>query len=305
MLGKFAPLHRGHQDAIEEALRQTDHLIVVVHGVSDTSVPIAIRAGWIRKLYPSTEVMEALDSAAVEDFPSLLGEREITHFFSGEPDGPGMDDDLFTQRSQIHPIVYRDLIARVVFLGAPSTGKSTLVTLLADKHRTVWMPEYGREYWEKNQVDRRLTLEQLYEIGEGHRQIEDEKIREANRFLFVDTEAIVTRIFSLHYHGLADERLDRFADESATRYDIFFLCDDDIPYHDTPERSGEGNRALFQSWIRDDLARRRIPYITLAGSVEQRLAKAERVLDGYRKYMSIAEHLINSEVEGRRLGGDF
>ncbi len=45
--------------------------------------------------------------------------------------------------------------------------------LLAPSLNTTWMPEYGREYWEKNQKDRRLTSEQLVEIAEGHIQRED------------------------------------------------------------------------------------------------------------------------------------
>ena len=32
------------------------------------------------------------------------------------------------------------------------------------------MPEYGREYWEAHQSQRRLTLAQLVEVAQGHRQ---------------------------------------------------------------------------------------------------------------------------------------
>ena len=42
-------------------------------------------------------------------------------------------------------------------------------------------PEYGREYWDKNQKDRRLTPKQLVEIAEGHIQREDAKVLGANR----------------------------------------------------------------------------------------------------------------------------
>ena len=39
--------------------------------------------------------------------------------------------------------MYRDLVRNVVFLGAPSTGKTTLCQRLASRYRTQWMPEYG------------------------------------------------------------------------------------------------------------------------------------------------------------------
>lgn len=44
------------------------------------------------------------------------------------------------------------------------------------------MPEYGREYWERHNVDRRLTPEQLVEIAEEHVRREGALVLEANRF---------------------------------------------------------------------------------------------------------------------------
>ena len=59
-LGKYAPLHRGHQYVIETALAEVERLIVVVYdSPSTTRIPLGVRAGWIRALYPSAEVIEA------------------------------------------------------------------------------------------------------------------------------------------------------------------------------------------------------------------------------------------------------
>ncbi len=61
-LGKFAPLHKGHQLLIERALARTDHLIVMVYDAPETTpVPLPVRASWIRALYPTVEVLEAWD----------------------------------------------------------------------------------------------------------------------------------------------------------------------------------------------------------------------------------------------------
>jgi HTH-type transcriptional repressor of NAD biosynthesis genes len=98
----------------------------------------------------------------------------------------------FRYRQFLHPLVYRDLIINVVFLGAPSTGKTTLAEALATHYQTVWMPEYGREYWETHQVDRRLSLPQLEEIATGHLERENELLGKANRYLFTDTNALTT-----------------------------------------------------------------------------------------------------------------
>jgi NadR type nicotinamide-nucleotide adenylyltransferase len=205
-LGKFAPLHRGHQLLIEKALQENDHVIVMIYDCPETTtIPLPIRAGWIRRLYPAVEVIEAWDGPReVGDTPEIkrghesyildtLAGRKVDAFYSSEFYGEHVSQALgaldrridpgrfaipvsgtvvrekpFAHRRFIHPVVYRDLVTKVVFLGAPSTGKTTLAEAMAREFGTAWLPEYGREYWETHQVDRRLTPEQLVEIADGH-----------------------------------------------------------------------------------------------------------------------------------------
>ena len=47
------------------------------------------------------------------------------------------------------------------------------------------------------------------------------------------------------------------------RDDLAFLCDSDIPYDDTWDRSGAVNRDVFQKQIVADLISRKVPFITL------------------------------------------
>ena len=42
-------------------------------------------------------------------------------------------------------------VIRVAILGAESTGKSTLAAALAQRHHTLWVPEYLREFVETEQ----------------------------------------------------------------------------------------------------------------------------------------------------------
>ncbi|MBT8448568.1 MAG: ATP-binding protein [Gammaproteobacteria bacterium] len=166
----------------------------------------------------------------------------------------------------------------IVCVGAPSTGKSTLCKALAEKYKTQWVLEYGRKYWEQNQVDRRLSQEQLVEIAIGQRESEDNAARLADKFLFVDTEAIVTRQYAIDYYGQSTPELDHYADLAAKRYSHFFLCATDIPYEDNWARSGEVHRERFQKRLIADLKNRKIPFTELRGNLETRLAIVERVL---------------------------
>ncbi len=321
-LGKFAPLHRGHQLMIETALAEMDDVIVIIYDCPEKiDIPLDVRAGWIRSLYPQVEVIEAWDGPKETGYTpeimrtqenyvlGLLASRAVTHFYSSEPYGDHMSlalnaadrqvdakreampvsgtavrNEPYENRRFLSPVVYRDMVKTAVFLGAPSTGKSTLAAYMAEQYRTVWMPEYGREYWELHQVDRRLTMEQLEELARGHLEREDLLVMEARNILFVDTNAITTYMFSQDYHGGATPGLARLADEAADRYDIVFVCDTDIPYDDTWDRSGEMHRESFQRDIRADLERRGVAYTLLRGSIAERAKTVAETLAGYRKY---------------------
>jgi NadR type nicotinamide-nucleotide adenylyltransferase len=330
-LGKYAPLHRGHQLVIETALAEMDEVVLVIYEAPETTVPLAVRSSWIRSLYPAVRVIEAWDGPTEVGYaPDLMRAheryiidslkiRDITHFYSSEPYGEHMSRALgaadrrvdgsrsrvpvaardvrrhpYDYREHLDPLVYRDLVTNVVFLGAPSTGKSTIAERLAERFHTRWMPEYGREYWEQHQVERRLTPDQLVAIAEGHLEREDALLWEADGYLFTDTNAITTATFARYYHGTESPRLAELADRAALRYDLVFVCDTDIPYDDTWDRSGDANREAFQRQVVADLNRRKVPFIMLRGPVEERIERVCAVLQRFRKY---SNPLTLGEVE--------
>lgn len=334
-LGKFAPLHKGHQYMIETALEEMDEVIVVIYDCPETTpIPLNIRAQWIREIYPTIQVIEAWDGPTESGYTpeikekqekyilQLLNEKKITDFYSSELYGDHMSKalgatnrlvdcnrilypvsgtqvrkDSFNNREYVHPVVYRDLITNVVFLGAPSTGKTTLAQRMAQELDTQWMPEYGREYWARHQVNRRLTPSQLVEIGEGHQKREEDLLLEAKEFLFTDTNALTTYMFAMEYHGYVEERLAELARQSASRYDLVFVCGNDIPYDDTWDRSGDVQRAIFQKKIMAELITRKIPYILLEGTLEQRVQKVKALLEKYRKFQNLGEFFQNSFIQ--------
>ncbi|MBD2110864.1 MULTISPECIES: AAA family ATPase [Cyanophyceae] len=333
-LGKFAPLHKGHQLLIETALSEMDEVIVMIYDCPETTaVPLSIRANWIRQLYPTVKVIEAWDGPTeIGNTPEIeqahetyilkqLQGNSVTHFYSREFYGEHMSQalgavnrlvDWTPQSSWAHrttvpisatqvrsnlyqycqfldPLIYQDLITHVVFLGAPSTGKTTLAEALARHYKTVWLPEYGREYWETHQVERRLSLEQLEEIATGHLEREEAQLTQANRYLFTDTNALTTYRFSLYYHGTTSLHLAHLAGLCSSRYDLVFLCETDISYDDTWDRSGEGNRAVFQKQIISDLVVRKVPFFRVSGDLQTRIGYVERILAQFKKYHNLIE----------------
>ncbi|BBD62976.1 ATPase/kinase involved in NAD metabolism (plasmid) [Nostoc sp. HK-01] len=331
-LGKYAPLHKGHQFVIETALAEMDEVLVMIYDCPEvTAVPLTVRAKWLQTLYPQIEVIEAWDGPTEigdtfeiqkkheEYILKKLESKKVTHFYCSEFYGEHVSIALgavnrlidkerqtfavsgtkvrqkpYAFKDYVHPDVYRDLITNIVFLGAPSTGKTTIASQLAKEYKTVWMPEYGREYWEQNQISRRLLLSQLVEIAQGHLEREENLLLQANQYLFTDTNALTTYQFSLYYHKTVLPDLVELAHQAVFRYDLVFLCDADIPYDHTWDRSGETNRLIFQKQIKSDLILRKIPFFILSGDLNTRINFVKNILNRYQKYHNLLDFFLEN-----------
>lgn len=328
-LGKFTILHAGHQFVMDTALREMDRLVVLIYdATSSTPIPLDVRASWIEKIYAGSPI-EVVKGWCGPECTGYTGEimriqneyivqmtqgMGITHFYSSELYGDHVSKALhcinrtvdmdrmtfpisasviqqnpYFFKEYLHPLVYEDLITNVVFLGAPSTGKTTIARELAREYSTVWMPEFGREYWGNHQVSRRLELWQLTEIAREHLRIENSMLHSANRYLFTDTNAITTYLFSLDYHGTAANELIQLAKAVGQRYDLVFLCADDIPYENTWDRSGDSKRHVLQQKTVSYLNRMKIPYITLKGSIDARIHTVKNILSKHNKWTTIGD----------------
>lgn len=170
-------------------------------------------------------------------------------------------------------------IIKIALFGPESTGKTTLAKQLADYYETEWVPEFARDYlqekWEENQHI--CVADDMMPIAHGQASLENEKLATANKYLFCDTNLMVTKVFSEMYYGFCDPLLNEAALKH--EYDLFFLTDIDVPWEkddirDTPE----GRETVF-SVFKQTLINTKKPFITISGNKECRLAKATKIIN--------------------------
>ena len=112
-IGKFAPLHKGHQYLIEKGLKEMDKFYVVVYETKLIKNTLEERAKWIKDIYPEVEILYAknppskygLDKESVKiqtDYlKNIIKNIPVTHFYSSEPYGKYVAEEFKIQDVQV------------------------------------------------------------------------------------------------------------------------------------------------------------------------------------------------------------
>jgi len=149
---------------------------------------------------------------------------------------------------------------RVAITGPESTGKSSLAKVLAEHYNTLWVPEYSREYIDN--LDRDYTYEDVEKIAVSQIQKEKELLPSAKTILFADTELLVIKIWLEHKFNKTPYWLDYEIDRQ--KYDLYLLCDIDIPWEYDPQREHPELRQYFFDLYQQKLKNRGFKYIIVS-----------------------------------------
>jgi NadR type nicotinamide-nucleotide adenylyltransferase len=171
-------------------------------------------------------------------------------------------------------------ILRVAILGAESTGKSTLAEALAAHYRTLWVPEYLRDFVEIHQ----RTPHEDEQLFIAATQVEHEAAAAASAatLLFCDTTPLMTAIYSRFYWSRVDARLDGLARNRS--YDFTVVTAPDTPWvADGLQRESAAVRQAIHEQLLAMLDLLNTPYLLAAGDLEQRVRQVDAVLSGLIK----------------------
>jgi len=169
-------------------------------------------------------------------------------------------------------------VPRVVLLGAESSGKSTLCAALAAAFGTAWVAEYGRTLHE--QKNGHLVFDDLLYIARRHAELEDEAAATARGWLFCDTDAATTALYSYYYFHRCDPALQALAAGCGQRYAHTFVCAPTVPFEPDGWRGPEALRSFQHGMVLMQLDHYGIPFTLLEGTVAERVAQVRAVLGG-------------------------
>jgi len=308
VVGKFCPLHQGHEFVINTALANCEKVVLLSY-TSEQYYTAAHRQLWLSTLFTSAIVIVP-ETGFPQDSSSALDHRNycqtILKSLNLIPDAVFGSDDyipdfakhlgaipvVVDQNRILHPVSGTDLRngdkninewtsqivqqstgKSVLFMGAESSGKTTIARACALHYdgKSSWVPEFGREMWDIR--NGKLEYSDMLFIAET--QVHQEQaamLNINNKFIFCDTSPMVTKFYSEQLFGKSAPQLDILAQRT---YDLVFMCARDIPYEDDGTRAGVEFGNTQEQYYLSKLSN----FVWLHGSVADRLASISNILD--------------------------
>jgi NadR type nicotinamide-nucleotide adenylyltransferase len=161
-------------------------------------------------------------------------------------------------------------LKRIAITGPESTGKSELAKQLAVHYQTLWVPEVARDYLIK--LSRVYVFEDIAVIAKEQLEQENTLVKKAGSILFCDTDFLVTKIWSNFKYGKCDPWIEEKV--KSHLYDLYLLCDIDLPWVEDPLREHPGQREeLFKIYLKE-LQRLNVEFAIISGKGKLRLKNA-------------------------------
>lgn len=181
-------------------------------------------------------------------------------------------------------------VKSIAILGGESSGKTVLVSKLANVFNTTSAWEYGREYvFERlGGNEQALQYSDYPPIALGHKKYIDFALRHANKIAIVDTDFITTQAFCIQYEGKEHPFLDSMIKEYP--FDITILLKNNTQWVNDGLRSLGSNRQRqqFQDLLKQLLDEHGINYIEI---------ESPSYLVRYNQVKEIIDKILNLEVE--------
>lgn len=166
---------------------------------------------------------------------------------------------------------------KIGITGPESTGKSTLAKQLAHYYRTIWVPEYAREYLAG--LNRAYTQADVEQIATGQLTRMNQALVKIpdSTLVFFDTELLVLKIWLQHAYGTCPEWLLQAI--PAQNLDLYLLMNVDLPWEPDPQREHPNLRQFFYDWYKRELQAYGFHFVEISGSYTTRYQAARQQIE--------------------------
>lgn len=248
----------------------------------------------IRDGAPSGAAVDAVFSS--EKYGAELATRLGAEHVAVDPDrtvvpasGTAIRADTPAHWGVLAPATRAGLCARVVVVGAESTGTTTLSRALAAHYGTEWVAEEGRRHTEDKLTaatalaggtpprldDLVWTVGDFVDVAHAQAVKEDAAARRGGPILVCDNDAWAATVWCERYLGAGHPDV-----ETGRRPALYLLTDHvGVPFEQDGWRDGEHRREWMTARFEVLLAERGVPWVKLTGSRDQRLADAVAACD--------------------------
>ena len=313
VLGKFCPLHRGHMLLIQRALDACEKVYIVVDNIMDEVIPVKRRMQWVKKQHPATVVLtqshplpqdpsetpmfwdiwrkellhllpQSIDAVfASERYGARLAKELSSDFVMVDYDrqivpvsATLVRQDIIGQWQYLAPVVQDDFRKAVCIYGPESTGKSTLTKQLAEHYHVPYVEEYAKQVIDSKHGD--IVFEDMEMIVKGHFKAVEEALLQNAPLVFVDTDAIISKLWSNELFGKESPVVEEYI--ARQQFDYYLLLDVDLPWVNDIHRYRPKERESFFHKCEEQLIKRGKAYSVIRGENEQRLINAIKYVDG-------------------------
>ena len=331
VLGKFCPLHRGHMLLIQRALDECDTVYIVVDNIMDEVIPISRRMEWVRQQYPTAVVLtqdhplpqdpsetprfwdiwretlqhllpQPVDAVfASEQYGKRLAQELSAEIVPVDPDrqvvpvsATRIREDMIGQWHFLAPVVQRDLRKVICVYGPESTGKSTLTKQLADYYNMPYVEEYAKRIIDSKHGD--ICFEDMETIVKGHHRAIEEALRQNTPLLFVDTDAIISKLWSNELFGRESPVIEEYI--ARQQFDHYLLLDVDLPWVSDVHRYRPNEREAFFRMCEEQLVKRKKNYTIIRGLNGLRFENAKKSIENLLSSSSVmSSHSVSSMLQ--------
>lgn len=168
---------------------------------------------------------------------------------------------------------------KIAITGPESTGKSLLSEKLANYYHSIWVPEYAREYLNKNGL--KYSIDDLVKIANGQINATFQAENSNLEIIFCDTELVVLKIWSEVVFNKCPNYIEEML--AKQKFDLYLLCYPDIPWEFQPMRENPDNRDYLFDLYEKELKKQKFNYQIVKGNGNERLQNAITFVEEIRK----------------------